>query len=152
MSSTGLARRQEDLSRVIATHGATSGCSYPWERALSRRAALKLTGGAFATVLALPALARAASKVPSADPRPIPVGFSIPGVGDFHLQFPVEGADVSTVFDLNGFVGATELRGTGTLTIGGRSQQAFFDVDNRFMVGEYIGLDGEHHNGTFGFI
>jgi hypothetical protein len=27
-----------------------------------------------------------------------------------------------------------------------------FDSDNRFMRGEYVGVDGEEHEGTFGFI
>lgn len=27
-----------------------------------------------------------------------------------------------------------------------------FDVDNRFMKGVYIGVDGNKHTGTFGFI
>jgi hypothetical protein len=152
MSTTGLARRGDEFAQVLAARGGTVGHDHFWERMYTRKSALKLTGGAFAAAIALPAVARAGGKIASAEPRPLPVGFSIPDVGEWHFQFPVEGADVSSIFDFNGFCGVTELRGTGTLTIDDNSQPAFFDVDNRFMTGEYIGLDGDHHNGTFGFI
>lgn len=28
----------------------------------------------------------------------------------------------------------------------------FFGMDNRFMIGEFVGVDGEVHRGAFGFI
>jgi len=34
---------------------------------------------------------------------------------------------------------------------GGNASMSF-DVDNRFMTGEYIALDGRHFNATFGFL
>jgi hypothetical protein len=36
--------------------------------------------------------------------------------------------------------------------MGGETTRAVFDVDNRFMTGEYVGADGRMHHGTFGFI
>ena len=120
-----------------------------WERALSRSALLKGAGALAATSLLLPAVARAGGNVTSAAPRPIPAN---PDFFGLHVYFPVEGSEPASVFDFNGFCGVTELQGTGTLTLGGRTTRAVFDVDNRFMTGEYVGADGRMHHGTFGFI
>jgi hypothetical protein len=34
--------------------------------------------------------------------------------------------------------------------VAGLRRNPHFSVDNRFMVGEFIGVDGQHHRGTFG--
>ena len=40
--------------------------------------------------------------------------------------------------------------GTGTDT--GGTAGLTFDIDNRFITGEYIALNGRHFNATFGFL
>jgi hypothetical protein len=110
---------------------------------------VKGAGALMATSLLVPGLARAGGNVTSAAPSPIPPN---PDFFGLHVYFPVEGNEPASVFDFNGFCGVTELQGTGTLTMGGETTQAVFDVDNRFMTGEYVGADGRMHHGTFGFI
>jgi hypothetical protein len=78
-------------------------------------------------------------------PRPIPGGVQPfgPGTEVFHV-FPPGAGEPSTITDFNGFVGVAHIQGAGAgLT---------FDVDNRFMTGEYIALNGRHFNATFGFL
>jgi hypothetical protein len=53
-----------------------------------------------------------------------------------------------TITDFNGFTGVGHITGTGTGANAGLS----FDVDNRFLTGEYIALDGRHFNATFDFL
>ena len=70
-------------------------------------------------------------------PKPIPGGLSltagapVPVNPDVHVLPPVVGFEMSTITDFNGTVAA---------------------ADMRFMDGEYIGEDGNHHHGTFGFV
>jgi hypothetical protein len=125
------------------------GHDHFWERALSRGGLVKGAGVLMATSLLLPGLARAGGNATSAAPSPIPAN---PGFLGLHVYFPVEGSEPATIFDFNGFCGVAELQGTGTLTMDGESRPAVFDVDNRFMTGEYVGADGRMHHGTFGFI
>ena len=54
----------------------------------------------------------------------------------------------NTITDFNGFVGVGNVDGVGAGDNAGLS----FDVDNRFIAGEYIALDGRHFNATFGFL
>src|SRR5262245_27337316 len=103
---------------------------------VTRARALGLAGAGALSVLALPGIARAGNgKIAAAEPKPIPPN---PDLFGFHLNFPAPDVDVSSIFDFNGFVGVTELRGRGTYTPpgGGATQHLWFDVDNRFMVGE----------------
>jgi hypothetical protein len=125
------------------------GHDHFWEHALSRGGLMKGAGALMATSLLLPGLARAGGNVTSAAPSPIPPNPDFLGL---HVYFPVEGNEPASIFDFNGFCGVTELQGTGTLTMGGETTPAVFDVDNRFMTGEYVGADGRMHHGTFGFI
>jgi hypothetical protein len=83
------------------------------------------------------------------DPRPIPGGIQPfgPGTEVFHVFFPGTG-EPSTITDFNGFTGVAHITGTGA----GAGSGLSFDVDNRFMTGEYIALDGRHFNATFGFL
>jgi len=86
---------------------------------------------------------------PAGAPRPIPGGIQPfgPGTEVFHVFFPGTGEN-STITDFNGFVGAAEVQGTGV----GDQSDITWDVDNRFMTGEYVAVDGRHFNATFGFL
>jgi hypothetical protein len=83
------------------------------------------------------------------DPRPIPGGIQPlgPGTEVFHT-FPPGVGEPNTITDFNGFVGVAHIQGVGAGANAGLS----FDVDNRFITGEYIALDGRHFNATFGFL
>jgi hypothetical protein len=133
------------------------GHSHFWERALlSRRqfmtTAAATTGVVLGSGLWMPGMALAAGE---SAPRPVPEGFTAFGTF-FHLDptSPGPNAENSSIFDLQGSVGAAHLQGTGTgtNTNNGSTQSLLFDVDMRFMQGMYIGLDGQKHNGTFSFI
>ena len=95
------------------------------------------------TALAFPTLALADDDGSQVEPRPIPNGD-----GGTHHFLPGRGKEVTTVTDFNGFVAVGQLTGTGTAT--GFSRKLNFSVDNRFLVGEFVGVDGQHHQGTFG--
>lgn len=136
------------------------GHTHFWERAmLSRRQFIGTSVGAAGAVLSsglwLPAVAYADGGDHVA-PRPIPGGTPIlgPGTEVFHVFGPVPGKEPSTIFDFNGFVGLAHVTGTGTGTdtAQGTTTPLLFDVDNRFMQGVYVGVDGKKHHGTFGFI
>jgi len=136
------------------------GHAHFWERAmLSRRQFITTSVGATGAVLSsglwLPAVAYAGENDHVA-PRPIPGGtqFLGPGTEVFHVFGPVHGVEQSTIFDFKGFVGVAHIRGTGTGTDTGTGTTTtlLFDVDNRFMKGVYVGVDGKKHQGTFGFI
>jgi hypothetical protein len=136
------------------------GHAHFWERAmLSRRQFITTSVGATGAVLSsglwLPAVAHAGENDHVA-PRPIPGGIQFPFAGTevFHVFGPVHGAEPSTIFDFKGFVGVAHIQGTGTgtNTLTGTTTPLLFDVDNRFMKGIYVGVDGKKHTGTFGFI
>jgi hypothetical protein len=126
---------------------------------LSRRQFIRTSAGATGAVVSsglwLPAVVYANAS-PHVAPRPIPGGTQIlgPGTEVFHIYSPVHAAEPSTIFDFNGVVGVAHIQGTGTGTDTrtGSSRTLLFDVDNRFMKGIYIGVDGKKHTGTFGFI
>ena len=85
-------------------------------------------------------------------PRPIPSGFVTP-VGVFiHHHLPARGIEASQITDFRGTIGLAQLTGTGTGTLNGTSSTLSFEIDNRFMQGTYVGVDGRRHQGTFGFI
>ena len=85
-------------------------------------------------------------------PRPIPSGFVTP-VGVFvHHHLPGRGIEASQITDFKGTIGLAQLTGTGTGTRHGTSKKLTFEIDNRFMQGTYVGVDGKRHQGTFGFI
>ena len=138
-----------DARRAEAEPLGSVGHDHYWERALSRGALMKGAGTLAATSLLMPGLARADRGGTAAAPSPIPPN---PDFFGLHVYFPVEGKEPASIFDFNGFCGVTEVQGTGTLTMDGKTTQAVFDVDNRFMTGEYVGADGRMHHGAFGFI
>ncbi len=124
-----------------------------WERALTRRQFIStsaLVGGVAVTAPLWPsALAEAATKV---DPRPIPQTI-FPGA-PFHIQLLGASAEPSSITDFKGIVGGVDLLGTGvgTDTSTGVKTQLFTAIDNRFMQGVYVGVDGKRHHATFGFV
>jgi hypothetical protein len=97
----------------------------------------------------MPALARAGGGTTSAAPVPVPAN---PAAGGLHINLPGENKEPSTITNLNGFVGIGAVTGAGVATLAnGATQRLFFDVDNRFMTGEFVGEDGRLHHGTFAF-
>lgn len=128
------------------------GHAHFWERAMSRGALIKgaagAGGAAVTSGLWMPALARAGRRTTAA-PKPVPPN---PALGGLHIYLPGENAEPSSITDLNGFVGIGAVTGAGTATLAdGSTQRLFFEVDNRFMRGEYVGEDGRLHHGTFAF-
>jgi len=93
--------------------------------------------------LAFPAAALADDDGSQVMPRPIPNG----DAGTHHF-LPGRGKEVTTITDFHGFVGIGQVTGTGTAT--GFTRKLNFSVDNRFLVGEFVGVDGRHHRGAFG--
>jgi hypothetical protein len=134
--------------QAVATHP-YAGHDHFWARAMSRRRFLGTSAaaaGAVATsALWFPALADASGR----DPRPIPGAFA-----DSYHTFLGPGVEPSTIFNYRGTTGVAAVRGTGTgwNTETGERTSLLFDSDNRFMRGQYIGMDGRRHEGTFGFI
>jgi hypothetical protein len=99
-----------------------------------------------------PTMAAADSGGSAVLPRPIPSGFLTP-VGVFiHHHLPGRGIEASQITDFKGTIGLAQLTGTGTGTLHGTSKKLNFELDNRFMQGTYVGVDGQRHRGTFGFI
>jgi len=101
------------------------------------------------------------------DPRPIPYGTQFLAPDNrtlFHVEtpgYPIPGVDTnpatldpSTITDFNGVVGLAYVGGQGTHhdLVTHKTTSLYWEVDMRFMVGEYIGRDGHHHHGTFGFV
>lgn len=134
---------------LLRGHG---GHRHFWQRALSRRqflgASAAATGAAMTAPLWVPALAEASS----VDPTPIPDTI-FPGA-PFHVQLPVAGNELSTITDFSGVLGVAAVSGTGTgtNTNTGAPTPLVFDADMRFMQGQYIGMDGQNHEGTFVFV
>ncbi len=96
--------------------------------------------------LLLPKLALASAD--SAQPIPIPLTTALP-FGNFHFLFPGPSSEPSLITDFNGFIGVIDFTGTGT---DGSGNRLTYRGDNRFMLGEYVGVDGQLHRATFGFI
>ncbi len=136
---------------------------------VSRRHFLVFTAGSVAgvaaTSLSLPALAgehEGEDEVIVAAPRPIPGGITIgppvispPAVMIHHFPFAaavIPFRDPSQITDFKGFMTNCRVtgRGTGTDANGTRTRLAY-QVDNGFMQGKFVGLDGRRHEGTFGF-
>jgi hypothetical protein len=166
MGSAGMER---DFQAVwdSRTAGEPYGHAHFWDRALSRRQMLGGAAGlagvaALGTTLGFPAAATAASAGPG-EPRPIPGGTQIDGLGFFHFFFPTANnpvgatdtiesgrGDPSLITDFNGFVGVGEWAGgTGTDQ---NDTTLFWAADLRFMDGEFIGLDGRRRQGAFAFV
>jgi hypothetical protein len=156
--------------RLSGPHHAASGHvghARFWERALSRRQFLKAAGvsaTALGAALYLPGRS-IAHALNNAAPKPIPGGLQPfgPGTEVFHVllpEHPISGfsdpatSDPSLITDFNGHIGLAYVRGMGTHTDKntGVERHLPFEVDLRFMKGEYVGQDGRHHHGAFALI
>ena len=91
-------------------------------------------------------------------PVPIPGGTPLLG-GGFHVYGPgtidPPDAEPSSITDFNGFVGIGFINGTVTRTNTQTGESVILPTqasDMRFMKGVYRGMNGEFHNGTFGFV
>jgi hypothetical protein len=131
-----------------------AGHKHFWDRALTRRQFIgtsAVVGGAAMTAPLWPSLVASAA-TPLPDPRPIPQTIA-PGA-PFHVQLLGTTSEPSTITDFHGIVGGVDLLGTGvaTDTTTGAETQMFTAIDNRFMQGVYVGVDGKHHFATFGFV
>lgn len=166
-----MSERKIPLRRLTGVPRYT-GHAHFWERALSRRRFLATAAvGTFGLVvgsgLRLPKLVDAEVTVL---PKPIPGGTTgaqlvalVPGLhlNDaaknelFHFflgSLAAPGNDPITITDFKGLIAATEIQGTGMgVGANGAPVSIFFDNDMRVMQGQYIGVDGQLHNGTFGF-
>jgi hypothetical protein len=105
----------------------------------------------------------------SAAPVPIPGGTNVrrelfgddPRFPDrvSHTFLPGPGVEPATIFHFRGEVALLDIHGTGTRTVldpltGAvlqRTPHHPFTTHVRFMDGEYLGVDGRQHRGTFGF-
>lgn len=156
----------QGIPHVVRTRPTGIGHAHFWERAVSRRG-LFVGAGAAAGVLAgsrflpprfaTPALAAASG----ADPRPIPGGFVALDRRRFHAYPPGRSIPVdpsspinepSTITDFDGVVAITQTLGKGTGTERGVEAAMTFDSDMRLLAGRYVGMDGNVHEGAFGFI
>ena len=114
-------------------------------------------GGAFSR----PRLTRAA-QTDGVMPKPVPGGIDVGGGNIIHVYEPKQGAEPSTITDFRGFVGIQHIQGEGTVATGGggggmstptaTGDRLLFDADMRFMMGQYVGEDGQEHTGTFAFV
>ena len=148
-----------DKQGLGSGNGLHMGHSHIWQHVFSRRQLMKTAAGTaglgMISGLGVPNLARA--QAGSGEPKPIPGGlmpFGVP-VHHFPLSLSVgkplsEINDPSEITDFNGFVGNCRITGTGKGT--GFAQPLLFQADMGFMQGVYVGEDGKHHRGTFGFI
>jgi hypothetical protein len=129
------------------------GHQHFWQRAFSRRRVIQSAAGGTAIALGAGLLAPrlAYADRPSAPVAPVPIVGTIAPGAPFHIKFP-NTDEVSAIGDFNGFVGAVDLQGTGTGEQGQTRETLLFDADMRFMQGVYVGVDGQYHQGTFGFV
>jgi hypothetical protein len=120
-------------------------------RTLAGTAAL---GGALAAGLLKPAPVAAESLAP------VPIPSGTPNVpGGFHFFGPASldpvDAEPITITNFDGFVGLAYPSGlvTQTNTTTHETEQLqFLSSDMRFMTGNYRGLDGRLHHGTFALV
>jgi hypothetical protein len=147
-SNGGLLRRRLDGS------GRHAGHAHIWAGALSRRQFVRAAAGATAAgamvgsgLLTPPPPVLARDEGSTVPPNPIPFGDN----GTHHF-LPGRGKEVTTITDFVGFVGIAQLigTGTGTNTNTGATTSLNWSIDNRFIMGTYVGVDGQEHKGTFG--
>lgn len=131
--------------------------------ALSRRHFLRSAAGAAGLVLGLNAAPARAGGPANDMPVPIPGGLDFLGNGSiFHVYahgYPGFGGDPGTedpsvIFDFNGDFGLTYVRGMGTHTnkVTGVITHLPWEIDLRFMKGEYVGVDRKKHHGAFALV
>ena len=155
-------RRMRSLLSQFDNIPRYAGHAHFWERLTRRQFLMTATGTLSLALGSAPWMTKRveAAEAPGVAPRPIPGGSTAADFGVtitnstelFHVFAPLAapGNDPSTITDFHGFVGAAEIRGT-TRRVDSTGATLFFDNDMRFMQGQYIGVDGVLHNGTFGF-
>jgi hypothetical protein len=130
------------------------GHTYFWGWATSRRDVLKtiVGGGALALTAGLWKPAALFADSSTVAPNPIPAGIEFEGEL-FHVFPPAPGVELATITDFIGIIGATAVQGRGIgVDHNGQSMVLNFGADMRFIQGRYIGVDGQLHQATFGFI
>ena len=137
------------------------GHSHFWQRALSRRRFLQASSAAAGgLIIGAQGWMPARASVPGDTPKAIPGGFTagfcgLPDTEVFHNfapnVFDPPNTDRSGVFDFNGHIGYAVIDGAGTghNTITNTTTPLLFEVDLRFMQGEYVGVDGRYRHATF---
>jgi hypothetical protein len=122
---------------------------------LTRRQFLAIVGaGAGVATLALPGRVLASDcSLPNPIPGTLdgsPFHIKLPGYPPLGSPDPASN-DAATITDFNGHVGLAYVRGMGTRIDKSTSQtqRLPFEVDLRFMKGEYLGADGRYHHGAF---
>ena len=140
------------FSHVLLAEG-RPGHRHFWNRALSRRQFLGTTAAAAGAAMTAPLWMPTLADASSIEPTPIPetlFGAATP----FHIQLPGPDTELSAITDFNGVLGVAAVSGTGTGTdtTTGAHKPLVFDADMRFMQGQYIGMDGQNHEGTFVFV
>lgn len=128
-------------------------------REFSRRRFLRAAAAAPGLVMAAGAWRWAEAKRRSCEPKPLPhVTVLGGGLPDIHVLLPGVLAgideDPSTITDFNGHLGYAIVDGTGVRTDKATNQQSTmpFEVDLRFMKGEFVGADGRRCHGAFALI
>jgi hypothetical protein len=116
------------------------------------RGAVATAGLAISSGLWMPTLALAREDPNRAvPPRPIPQ--TLPGT-PFHVLLDPNNEN-ATITDFDGVIGVARIQGTGTqlnTTTNVATSGLLYDADMRFMQGKYVGVDGQQHRGTFGFL
>lgn len=140
-----------------------AGHAHFWDRALTRRQALRLAAGTAAgTVFALPGVAGAA-RTATGMPRAIPGGTQVDGLGFFHFFFPSDNpfstntvkngtGDISTITDFVGFVGVGDWSGGTGRDPANPGTTLFWNADVRFMDGTFFDTSGRPQHGSFAFV
>jgi hypothetical protein len=121
-----------------------------WSRRQFLRRSAVAVGGLAGVELLRSGVARAAG----ADPNPIrgglgATGAPVPSDPLVHVLPPAIGFEMATITDFSGVIAAAEIQGRAR---GSDGSEYSFDTDMRFFQGTYLGMDGQAHQGTFGFI
>lgn len=151
----------QDRSSLIDAAG-SSAYRFSRRKLIRRSAGAAGAGMVVGTTLSRPLLADRDVDERVAQPNPIPGGgapfapFAI-----FVHHNPLNPAvplaninDPSQITDFKGLVGLTHIRGggTGTDRTSGTSMPLAFRADMGFSQGQFIGSDGNHHEGMFAFV
>jgi len=148
------------LDRTISRHLREFHCqnsSRSGTGGISRRTFLQSATSTAGLALWKPQLAEATQgRGMTAEPKPIVGGNSPFGIFIHHFPALPTGTplqslnDPSQITDFKGFVGLNRIRGAGRGS--GFADPVAFQADVGFMKGAFIGEDGKHHEGAFGFI
>ena len=145
----------------------------PVQRGLSRRSFLGASLAGASLALLKPSLSLAQRSLQEGiyplmnTVNPTPYQLDLGELGKIHLHLPTDtlmpdsgvpvidtgGGDPSTIMDFQGTVGVFEpFGGTGVRTNpDGSTEEMWWAADIRFLDGEYIDVDGNQQEGTFGF-